>query len=141
MRLKNRLWNPEHEQPKTVKDKRKPPQDEICLLCPNYKDDYCKGLCPPLQWINGRAETKELIPDHPIEITNPNLTDYNSAIHELIKDKETRDIERLELIRNIENYKLKGIAACILVEMTQEQTGKFAHISQTRISRLFRGVK
>jgi hypothetical protein len=140
MRIKNRLWNPEHEQKTSVKQHKKPPQDDICLACPNHKDNHCKGLCPPLQWINGRSETKELIPDNPIS-RGIEQRDYNQALYEMIVDKQATDIDRLDTIRSINDYRLRAIAACILSYIPQQQIAKFAHISQGRISKLYHAIK
>ena len=140
MRLRNRLWNPEHETPQP-KQKRKSPDDDLCKPCPNYKDDHCKGLCPPMQWINGRSETKEIIPDTPISSHGVEQIDYNEAIYEMIADKRATDTDRLETIRTIANYKLRAIAACTLAYIPQKEIGKFAHISQGRISNLYRTIK
>ena len=137
MRLKNRLWNPEHETPQP-KQKRKSPDDDLCKPCPNYKDDYCKGLCPPMQWINGRSETKELIPAKPIESTQ---VEYTDKLYEYMTNKETTDLERLELIRSLSDYRIRIISASVMVGVPQEQIGKIAHISQGRISRLYRGLR
>ena len=136
MRLKNRLWNPEHDTIERKKEKKKPPQDEICAYCPNK--DQCLGLCPPLQWINGRSETKELIPSKPIESTQ---VEYNDKLYEYITNKETTDLERLELIRSLSDYRIRIISASVMVGVPQEQIGKIAHISQGRISRLYRGLR
>jgi DNA-directed RNA polymerase specialized sigma24 family protein len=138
MRLLNQLWKPRNERKKPRKSPRKPPEDEICQDCVNHK--ICKGFCPPLIWINGRQETKELIPDKPISI-NPEQTEYNDKIHELMVDKETTDMERLELIRSLSDSRIKIIASSILVGVSQKQIAQIAHISQGRISRLYRAVK
>jgi hypothetical protein len=141
MRLKNNLWKPAISEQITPKEKRKPPQDDICLKCPNYPDEHCKGLCPPLQWINGRQETKEIIPSKPIIVQGIELIDYNTALHEMIEDKQATDIDKLDSIRSIKEYKLRMIAACILAYIPQAEIAKLAHISQSRISRLYRIVK
>jgi hypothetical protein len=141
MRLKNNLWKPAISEQITQQEKRKPPQDDICLTCPNYKDDHCRGLCPPLQWINGRQETKEIIPSKPIIVQGIELIDYNTALHEMIEDKQATDIDKLDSIRSIKEYKLRMIAACILAYIPQAEIAKLAHISQSRISRLYRIVK
>jgi len=138
MRLLNQLWKPRGERKKPRKSPRKPPDDEICKDCINHK--VCKGFCPPLIWINGRQETKELLPDKPISI-NPEQIEYNDKIHELMVDKETTDMERLELIRSLKDYRIRIIAAGVLANVPQKQIAQIAHISQGRISRLYRAVK
>jgi hypothetical protein len=140
MRLKNNLWKPAISEQITQKEKRKPPQDDICLTCPNYKDDHCKGLCPPLQWINGRSETKEIIPDNPIKYGIEQI-DYNQYIHEVITDNNINMEYRVEQLRSIADYRLRAIAACVLAHIPQTQIAKLTHSSQSRISRLYRIVK
>ena len=138
MRLRNRLWNLEHDRG-LPKRKKQPPQDDICLLCPNYEDNNCRGLCPPLQWINGRAETKEIIPDAPIRYGIDQI-DYNEYLYGLITDKSATDSDRLDTIRSIKDYRLRIIAAAILAYVPQQQIAKYAHISQGRISKLYRAT-
>lgn len=138
MRLRNQLWKPRSERKKPKIKKRKPPSDEICADCINHKS--CLGFCPPLLWIDGRGETKELIPDKPISI-NPEQVEYTDKLHEMMVNKETTDIERLELIRGLKDYRLRVIAAGVLVNVPQEKIAQIAHISQGRISRLYRAVK
>lgn len=91
-------------------------------------------------WINGNVELKEKILEQQPSI-HLHQTDYKETLHELIVDKQTKDLERLELIRSITDPRKKMIAACVLVHMTQEEIGKQAHISQTRISRLYQSLK
>jgi hypothetical protein len=142
MRIKNRLWNPEH--PETIK--RSPPKfkptDDLCKPCPNFNDNHCKGLCPPMQWIDGNQETIEIIPtSKPIISHGIEQLDYNQALAEMITDKQSTDIDRLESIRSIKDYRLRLIAACILAYIPQTQISKYAHISQGRISKLYRAIK
>ena len=138
MRLLNQLWKPRGERKKPRKSPRKPPEDEICQDCVNHK--ICKGFCPPLIWIDGRSDTKELIPVKPIINGIPQEA-YNEELYRRINDKEARDIERLEDIRTISDYKLRMIAAATLVHIPQTQIAKITHSSQSRISRKYRIVK
>lgn len=138
MRLRNQLWKPRSERKKPQVKKRKPPDDEICIGCVNHK--VCLGFCPPLIWIDGRGETKELIPGKPISI-NPEQVEYTEKLYEMMIDKETTDMERLEAIRSLSDYRIKVIAAGMLVNVPQEKIAKFAHITQGRISKIYRAVK
>lgn len=140
MRLRNRLWNPEHEEHRK-KQPRTAPNDPLCESCPNHKDNHCKGLCPPMQWINGNAETKEIIPRKPIISHGVELIDYNQYLAEVITDREATDIERLNTIRALKDYRTRIIAASILAYVPQQQIAKIAHISQGRISKLYHAIK
>ena len=137
MRLRNQLWKPRSERKKPKIKKRKPPEDEICEDCINHK--VCLGYCPPLIWIDGRQETKELIPIRPIINGIPQI-EYNEEIYNLMSDKESKDIERLEAIRTISDYRIRMIAAATLAHIPQAQIAKITHSSQSRISRKYRIV-
>ena len=132
----NNLWKPTNSEPK---EKQKPPKDELCQPCPNFK--ICKGLCPPMCWINGRAETKELIPSQPIISHGIELQDYNESLAEMITDQQARDIDRLETIRSIKDLRIRLIAAGVLVYVPQVKIAEFANISQGMISKLYCGHK
>jgi hypothetical protein len=141
MRLRNRLWNPEHETKPCKKQPRTAPNDPLCEGCPNHKDNHCKGLCPPLQWIDGNAETKEVIPSKPIFSHGIEQIDYNQVLSDFITDKQATDIDRLDTIRSIKDYRIRIIAASILAFVPQKEIGKIAHISQGRISKLYHAIK
>ena len=137
----NGLWRPPNDNPQPIKTKpKKSHYDEICKGCPNKPDQHCKGLCPPLRWINGRAETIEAIPDD-INRCGIQQQDYNQYIYEIISSQQASDADKIDTIRSIKDYRIRAIAACILAYIPQEQIAKFAHISQGRISKLYRAVK
>ena len=139
----NGLWRPTNEpdnQPKQAVKPKKTHYDDICETCPNKSDNHCRGLCPPLKWINGRHETAEIIPDKPVKYGVEQL-DYNTYLHELISSAQATDADKIDTIRSISNYRVRAIAACILAYIPQQQIAKFAHISQGRISKLYRAVK
>ena len=139
--MRNGLWKPEQpEQPKTYVKPKKSHYDDICAGCPNKPDKHCKGLCPPLKWINGRAETIEVIPDTPIQ-HGIEQVDYNQYIYELIASAQSTDADKIDTIRSIADYRTRAIAACILAYIPQQKIAEFAHISQGRISKLYRAIK
>ena len=78
--------------------------------------------------------------DKPISI-NPEQVEYTDKLYEMMVDKETTDIERLEAIRSLSDYRIRVIAAGMLVNVPQEKIAKFAHITQGRISKIYRAVK
>ena len=110
-----------------------------CKKCAHYK--ICKTPCIYVDVLaNGNTQQREHpIPDDVLDRTSQR--DYNTSLYELIIDHEARDIERLEAIRTIGDYRIRMIAAGILVGIPQNQISKCAHISQSRISRLYRGVR
>lgn len=64
--------------------------------------------------------------------------DYNDAIHELMRDKEARDIERLEAIRAIRGGARRLIMAGVLVGITQTEMAALLGKNQATISRIYR---
>lgn len=107
----------------------------ICPPCPNIH--VCLGKCPPLVWIDGdKARHESLLRD---DIYGER--DYNDSLSELMADRESKDTERLELIRRIMDPRKRLIAAGIFVDMTQEQVADALRISQQMISRIIREKK
>jgi hypothetical protein len=94
-----------------------------------------------MQWINGNAETKEVIPSKPIFSHGIEQLDYNEALSDLITNKQATDIDRLDTIRSIKDYRVRLIASAILAYIPQQEIGKIAHISQGRISKLYHAIK
>lgn len=136
----NSLWKPPIEDKSTlIKRRKKKKTDEICKQCINVK--VCKGLCPLMVSVNGRAETQEIIPSEPIIKRGIEQQDYNEVLYELITDQQARDADRIDTIRSIANYRIRAIAACTLAYIPQVEIAKIAHISQGRISKLYRAVK
>ena len=139
MRVKNKLWQPPKGS-KQPKQSKKQPKDEICKQCINIRN--CKGLCPLIISINGRSETKEIIPAQPIiSRQGYEQQDYNQALYEMIADQQARDVDRLDTIRGIKDYRIRAIAACILAHIPQAQIAKLVHTHQGSISKLYRAVK
>jgi DNA-directed RNA polymerase specialized sigma subunit len=134
--MKNTLWKSTHRDHAKIKAQRKP--DALCKGCDNDKD--CKHTCIGLKWINGNTELKEKILDQAPSI-HLYQTDYKETLHELMVDRQIRDLEHLELIKSITDPRKKMIAACLMVGMTQQEISKQAHISQTRISRIYQSLK
>jgi hypothetical protein len=136
--IKNNLWKPG----KDYKEKQNPPKkikDEICKQCVNQ--EVCIGLCPLIKSVNGRAETQEVIPSTPVIRRGIEQQDYNQILYELISDQQARDADRIDTIRSIASYRIRAIAACALAYIPQTEIAKIAHISQGRISKLYRAVK
>ena len=131
------------EERKAIKKQKapKPPKNghdpNICQLCRNK--GYCPWPCHPLSYtINGIKPPQEepFDPDH----RPPPTIDYKDVLVEIMADKEARDIERLETIREIKPMRRRLIAAGLLAWMTQKEIASETHISQTRISRIFQGL-
>jgi hypothetical protein len=111
----------------------------ICTSCKHYK--YCDYPCAPVdQYANGNIPQREQ-PITPEILSERNNQDYNHVLYELIENKRNSDIDRLEIIRHIPDYRLRAIAACTLAHIPQGQIAKLAHISQGRISKLYRGIR
>jgi hypothetical protein len=64
--------------------------EPLCIGCPNNKKKRtCKGLCPPMAWINGNAPTKEVLLSD-MQIKQLEYKDYNQDLAELIEDRQSR---------------------------------------------------
>ena len=126
MRLRNRLWNPEHQEqiPKQTKGK---PIDELCQGCINIK--VCKGLCPVMKFIDGRSETRELILDHPHQLENCDSRDYKEVICSLMDKRQENHIED---IRAINDLNIRAIACMIWADISINEISKI--IKMHRVS-------
>ena len=112
-----------------------------CPRCAHYSDCTTPCIWVELE-INGRTPQRERTAD-PGRLQVLPQGDYNSMIYELMRDRETRDIERLEAIREITcdsscGLKKKAILAMMLARMTQKQIGAIIHIERSRVSRIAR---
>jgi DNA-directed RNA polymerase specialized sigma subunit len=98
----------------------------------------CKGKCPPLTWINGDVPLKEKIAK-PDALQSIPQSSYNESISELMEDRQTRDIDRLDAIRECADTRRRMILGMLLVNCTQGQIADMMRISQTRVSRIAQG--
>lgn len=110
-----------------------------CRKCEHYS--YCDEACIYVDTLaNGNARQRERpIPNDMLDRTLQR--DYAAELAELAEDADTRAEERLELIRQIPDYRMRMIAACIWVCIPQANIAQLAHISQSQISRIYRGVR
>ena len=109
-----------------------------CDECP-YKSKCVKPCKPVEDYINGKTIRKEsLLKNQHDYIPQSN---YNDILYELIINKESTDIERLEAIRSTDNMRRRVIMSSILVGVPQEKIAEICNISQTLISLIYRGLR
>jgi hypothetical protein len=138
--MRNNLWKAEGVKPKFgIRLHKFKKDDVVCPECINNK--ICKGYCPLVKGINGRSDTKEILPDRPVIQNGIEQMDYNAAIYELIADQQARDVDRLDTIRAISNHRTRAIAACILAYIPQDKIARYLHMSQGYLSKLYRGMQ
>jgi hypothetical protein len=89
------------------------------------------------KYVNGNKPSKETLIDRQADYIPQ--SDYNEKIYELMIDKETRDIERLEAIRTICDLRRRLILAAILVGIPQQKIASICHIDQAVISKIYHG--
>jgi hypothetical protein len=109
----------------------KKPQDELCtaLECPNIPT--CTALCPPLTWIDGNKETVEKIMNDP-DNDHCEFRDYNLTLSQLMKERDPG----IEQIRQIENVRLRAIAAMIYANLSVGQMSAITGLSERHIKRI-----
>ena len=99
-------------------------RDEICRLgkCPNV--GVCKGLCPPLVYVNGKSKSKEVLLSNLIDPEKIEFRDYKADLIALAEDnankKEStfeRMIELTDGIDSLSFYHQRKIAAVILLTL------------------------
>ena len=101
-------------------------RDPICKPCPNRK--ACKGLCPPLQWVNGNVARKEPLLKYSIDAVK--AQDYKPLLSDLIR---SRQIDRIEEIREIQDTTTRAIAGMIYALVSVEDIAGLIELSRTTI--------
>jgi hypothetical protein len=110
--------------------------DAICRDCVNAS--VCRGACPLIKWVNGKEKRKEPLARPDIVQSLPQ-SDYNSTLYEMMIDQDYRDSERIEIIRQISNWRRRAIFSMSLALIPQTEIAKLMHLSQQHISRIFKG--
>lgn len=107
-----------------------------CTECPARIK--CVKLCDKMErYVNGNKPLKETLVNREADYIPQ--SDYNNVIHELMQDKQTRDIERLEAIRLIPDHRRRLILSALLVGIPQEKVAQICNTSQTAISLIYHG--
>jgi hypothetical protein len=130
MRLKNRLWNPEHEAPKRKKPTKTIFKDELCQDC-SYIGRCDKGPCFWLKHINGNTPTKEtLLSD--INTHDMEYRDYKDDLIEMMEHNQNR----LDKAQQNANNKTPGNIHPLLAGITQKDVSTLFHMSIKQINRI-----
>ena len=131
MRLRNRLWNPEHEIKRKGKAKETAFNDPLCCDCV-YKGRCTKGACYWMKHINGNAQLKEPLFNDMAGSEEFIFKDYKVSLSEMIEDHE----ERLEYIINIKDTKKRAIAAMLSANITKKDIATLFKMSRRQIIRI-----
>jgi hypothetical protein len=129
MRLRNRLWNPDHPLPKS---KKAPAifKDELCQDCV-YIGRCDKGPCFWMHHIDGTTGTKEaLLSD--INTENLEYRDYKDDLAEMMAHRQ----HRINTAQDIINVKHKAMAILLLAGITQKDIATLFHMSIKQINRI-----
>lgn len=114
-------------------------RDDICLNCCNRK--HCRGLCPPLVWVNGRTESKEpLLTDIIGTAKDLEYQDYKEVISELAEDREEREawkFDKIEEILKIDGFIPRAIAAMLFFNIPKNKICALLKISRTHFYRKY----
>jgi len=115
--------------------------DELCQDCPNNqrgkkKKAVCRGLCPPMAWINGNVPTREVLLSS-IQTKNLEYKNYNDDLAELIEDHQYR----LDKTLNIEDMKQRAIAILLLAGFKQTDLKSIFFMSYRQINRIANKIK
>jgi endonuclease III-like uncharacterized protein len=134
---------PAIERKATIKRKYIPKKidDELCKDCPNNqqgkkKKAVCKGLCPPMRWINGNTQTKEVLMSS-IRSQELEFKDYNKDLAELIEDRQWK----LDKSLSLEDTKQRAIAILLMAGFKQNQIKTLFFMSYRQINRIANKIK
>ena len=113
-------------------------RDDVCRLgkCPNC--EICAGLCPPLQYVNGRSQSKEILLSNLIRSDNVEYRDYKEVITELSEDREAKRSKRLEKALKETNTRKKFIKIALLAGYTQAEISLFFKLTPGRICQIIK---
>ena len=101
-------------------------RDPICKPCPNRK--ACKGLCPPLQWVNGNVARKEPLLKHSID--SMKAQDYKPLLSDLIRSRQE---DRIDEIRCVDDITIRAIAAMCYADISMSDIIGLMTLSRTAI--------
>jgi hypothetical protein len=136
--LKNDLWRPKPEDKHKSKIKVKKIDDELCQGCPNNdkEEPACKGLCPPMTWINGNVASKEVLLTD-INTREMEYRDYKDDLIEMIEHRQNR----IDSAKGIIGIKYRAIAILLLAGITQKDISELFCMSYRQINRISSKVK
>jgi DNA-directed RNA polymerase specialized sigma subunit len=115
-----------------------------CNKCPQAHKSICEktGLMCALadDHANGNIPCQEKLAK-PDRLQHLPQSDYNDTIYELMRDREARDIDRLDAIRSISDLiptmmRKKAILSMMLADITQRNIAELLHLSQGRIAQI-----
>jgi hypothetical protein len=136
MRLKNRLWNPEHPEAKRKKTIKAGHNldDLICQQCPNKEVTLpngdklpCQNICYPLSWTDGNTGLKETLLDKEFEPSS----DYNEVLAEGITARRI-DYTRFQA----DKIKIKCVAVLLEAEFTIPEIANLLKCSTRNVYRM-----
>lgn len=147
MNTKNTLWRPQNmEDKRKSKPLPKTADDPLCATCPNksihYKDAGkektmpCRGLCPPMQWINGNTPTKEVLLTD-LNTGGMEYKDYKSELSDLLDDRRSRVNNTIDL----PDLKRRAISILLLAGITKKEIANLFSMSDRQIRRLSQYIK
>jgi hypothetical protein len=131
MKTQNKLWQPEEKA--KHKPVKKTISDPLCDKCPNKP---CKGLCPPMQWINGNTPSKEVLLTD-LNTQDMESRDYKEDLIEMIEHRQARITSALD----IKQVKHRAIAILLLAGISQKDISELFSMSYRQINRISIKVK
>lgn len=134
MKLRNRLWNPDHPERK----KKKEPtifKDSLCQDCV-YIGRCDKGACFWMKHIDGNVPSKEaLLSD--LNAKDMEYRDYKDDLTELMEHRQAR----IKNAMDISAVKHRAIALLLLADFTQKDISTLFRMSYRQINRISIKVK
>lgn len=117
-------------------------KDDVCKFCPLLNTCKSKDLCAPLSWVDGNLKRKEpLIRDLSKASIDFEYSNYNEVLSELIMDagqKSKAAINRIKAILLIQDYRLRGIGAMMLFNVSKEEICRLLNISISQLNRIIK---
>lgn len=108
-------------------------KDPICKPCPNRKS--CKGLCPPLQWVNGNVERREPLLKYSLDKVK--ARDYKPLLHDLIR---SRQVDRIEEIRGIQDVITRAIAGMLYALVSVDEIAGIMSVTRSAVYQRVRAL-
>ena len=136
--LRNQLWQPNDTDKSKRKIKIKKIDDELCQGCPNNnkKQPTCKGLCPPMRFINGNVQSREVLLTD-INTKEMEYRDYKDDLIEMIENRQARVNRAID----IPEVRQRAISILLLAGITQKDISNLFSMSYRQSNRIVKHIK
>jgi len=96
----------------------------------------CNGLCPPMAWINGNTQTKEILLTE-INTKEMEYRDYKDDLIEMIENRQARVNRAID----IPEVRQRAISILLLAGISKKDIANLFFMSPRQIIRICKHIK